>query len=74
MRSLGSWCSTIELHPLFRELALIHSLGVLKATYDLNDCWRLGAGYRTLAGGADTDDVYSFGWLHYGVLDVSYRF
>ena len=25
-------------------------------------------------GGADTDDVYTFAWLHYGVLDISYRF
>ena len=24
--------------------------------------------------GADTDDVYSFGWLHYAVLDVRYQF
>ena len=27
-----------------------------------------------LEGGADTDDVYSFGWLHYAVLDLRYRF
>lgn len=42
--------------------------------YDLTERWRIGGGYRALEGGADTDDVYTFAWLHYGVLDVSYRF
>ena len=46
----------------------------LKLEYDLTERWRVGAGYRTLEGGADTDDVYTFAWLHYGVLDISYRF
>ena len=46
----------------------------LKLDYALNDSWRIGGGYRTLEGGADTDDVYSFGWLHYAVLDVRYLF
>lgn len=46
----------------------------LKLDYAVNDNWRVGGGYRTLEGGADTDDVYSFGWLHYAVVDVRYRF
>jgi len=46
----------------------------LKFDYAVNDKWRIGAGYRTLEGGADTDEVYSFGWLHYAVLDVRYQF
>lgn len=46
----------------------------LKLEYDLTDRWRIGGGYRTLEGGADTDDVYTFAWLHYGVLNLSYRF
>lgn len=46
----------------------------LKLDYALNDNWRIGGGYRTLEGGADTDDVYSFGWLHFAVLDLRYRF
>jgi hypothetical protein len=46
----------------------------LKLEYDLTEHWRIGAGYRTLEGGADTDDVYTFAWLHYGLLDISYRF
>jgi hypothetical protein len=46
----------------------------LKLSYSLNDRWRIGGGYRTLEGGADTDEVYSFGWLHYAVLDARYQF
>jgi opacity protein-like surface antigen len=46
----------------------------LKLDYAVNDNWRIGGGYRTLEGGADTDDVYSFGWLHYAVIDLRYRF
>ena len=46
----------------------------LKLDYAVNDDWRIGGGYRTLEGGADTDDVYSFGWLHYVVFDMRYRF
>jgi len=46
----------------------------LKVDYAVNENWRIGGGYRTLEGGADTDDVYSFGWLHYAVLDLRYQF
>lgn len=46
----------------------------LKLEHDLTERWRIGAGYRALEGGADTDDVYTFAWLHYAVLDLSYRF
>lgn len=34
--------------------------------------WRIGGGYRTLEGGADTDDVYNFAWLNYALLEVRY--
>lgn len=45
-----------------------------KLEYRLNENWRLAGGYRTFEGGVDTDNVYSFGWLHYAVLSVGYRF
>jgi hypothetical protein len=45
-----------------------------KLAYDLNDRWLITAGYRTVEGGADTDDVYSFGWFHYAVVSGIYRF
>ena len=43
----------------------------LKVTYELHDRMRIGAGYRTLEGGADVDSVYNFAWLHYGVVSVA---
>jgi hypothetical protein len=45
-----------------------------KIAYDLNDRWSITAGYRTLEGGADTDEVYSFAWFHYAVVSGIYRF
>ena len=46
----------------------------LKLVRDLDEQWSLAAGYRTLEGGADVDEVYSFAWLHYAVLSVTRRF
>ena len=45
-----------------------------KLACDLNERWAITAGYRTVEGGADTDDVYSFGWFHYAVVSGIYRF
>lgn len=36
--------------------------------------WQLAAGWRTLEGGGDTDDVYTFAWQHYAVLTLGRRF
>jgi hypothetical protein len=46
----------------------------LKVSYDVTRHWNIGAGYRTLEGGVDNDDVYNFAWLHYAVLSAGYRF
>ena len=46
----------------------------IKLQYDLTDRWRFGAGYRTLEGGADTDEVYNFAWFNYLFFSVGYRF
>lgn len=46
----------------------------LKARYALRNGLSLGAGYRTLEGGADNDDVYTFAWQHYAVAEVNWRF
>ncbi|HQP44773.1 MAG TPA: hypothetical protein PLV66_13975, partial [Thermoanaerobaculales bacterium] len=45
-----------------------------KIAYDLDDRWSITAGYRTVEGGADTDDVYAFAWFHYAVVSGVYRF
>lgn len=48
--------------------------GALKIGYCFNNAIDISAGYRTLEGGADIEEVYNFAWLHYGVLSLSYRF
>ena len=46
----------------------------LTAQYDFDSGWYVSAGYRTLEGGADNDEVYSFAWLHYAQVTVGLRF
>ena len=45
----------------------------LELGYDLDDHWTLQAGYRTVEGGADVEEVYTFAWLHYAVASVVWR-
>jgi hypothetical protein len=47
---------------------------LLKVDIALSDRWTLGAGYRTIEGGADVDTVYNFAWLHFGVASLRWRF
>jgi hypothetical protein len=46
----------------------------LKLSYDAAADWSFRVGYRTLEGGADSGDVYTFAWFHYVVFSVAYRF
>ena len=46
----------------------------LKAQYDFDSGRYLEAGYRTLEGGADNDEVYTFAWLHYAQASTGCRF
>ncbi len=46
----------------------------LKPYFAISDHWGIGAGYRTLEGGADVESVYNFAWLHYAVVSLTYRF
>jgi hypothetical protein len=46
----------------------------LKIYADINDRWSVAAGYRTVEGGADVDEVYNFAWFHYAVVSGTYRF
>jgi hypothetical protein len=46
----------------------------LTIAYDLDARWGVGAGYRTLEGGADVESVYNFAWLHYAVAAARLRF
>ena len=46
----------------------------LKIGYNFNDSWSLRAGYRTVEGGVDIDDVYNFAWFNSAVVSGAYRF
>lgn len=45
----------------------------LRLGYDAGGPWMVQAGYRTLEGGADVREVYSFAWLHYAVASLVWR-
>lgn len=46
----------------------------LELGFDLDDRWTVSGGYRTVEGGADVDEVFTFAWLHYAVVSTTYRF
>ena len=46
----------------------------LKFAYDISERWGVTGGYRTVEGGADTDDVYNFAWFNAAVVSGVYRF
>jgi hypothetical protein len=43
---------------------------LLAFSWTLREGLALHAGYRTLEGGADNDEVYNFTWLHYAVIGL----
>ena len=46
----------------------------LKLRHRFGDRWSVAGGYRTVEGGADVDEVYSFAWLHYAVVSARLAF
>lgn len=44
----------------------------LKLGYNIHERWNIQTGYRTVEGGADVDEVYTFAWLHYALLSLSW--
>ncbi len=48
--------------------------GALKLRYYPSKSLNIATGYRTVEGGADVSAVYSFAWIHYGLLSVYYQF
>jgi len=46
----------------------------LKLQHRLPSDWHVYGGYRTLEGGADNSNVYTFAWLHHAVLGIGYSF
>jgi len=45
----------------------------LELGYDWNPEWRVQAGYRTVEGGADVTEVYTFAWLHFATVSLTWR-
>lgn len=45
-----------------------------RVRYALSDRWTVGAGYRTIEGGADVERVFNFAWLNAAVLSAGVRF
>jgi hypothetical protein len=48
--------------------------GAATLSYRLNPTVTLGAGYRTIEGGADVDRVFNFAWLHAAVIRAGVSF
>lgn len=48
--------------------------GTLQFGYNLSEKWSVSAGYRTVEGGADVDEVYNFAWFHYLVVSTNFTF
>jgi len=46
----------------------------LKSYWQIREGLELGMGYRTIEGGADNDEVYTFAWIHQLVLSLRYAF
>lgn len=46
----------------------------LKLRSHFDDRWSVAGGYRTVAGGVDVDEVYTFAWLHYAVISARLSF
>lgn len=42
--------------------------------YHLGSRWTVEAGYRTVEGGADVEEVYAFAWLHYPVVSLTWAY
>jgi len=75
----GQW----QLAERWRGLLDLDALGspqgraidlALKLEHDLSKQWQMSAGYRTVEGGADNEDVYTFAWFNYAVVSLTYRF
>ncbi|MEW6185174.1 MAG: hypothetical protein AB1585_05470 [Thermodesulfobacteriota bacterium] len=75
----GQWSFAKDWQALLEFAGLAGGPGraldlALKIQYDLSDRWQISAGYRSLEGGVDTDEVYNFSWFHYAFFSAGYRF
>ncbi|MHC4840242.1 MAG: hypothetical protein ACYTDT_04665 [Planctomycetota bacterium] len=47
---------------------------LLAATWRIQESLELRVGYRTVEGGADNDEVFSFAWINYAVVGIAMSF
>jgi hypothetical protein len=67
------WHLLLDLDALAGGPGRAEDLAV-KIAFDVNERWSVSGGYRTVEGGADTDEVYAFAWLHSAVVSGIFRF
>ena len=72
-RFADRWHLTMDLDALAGGPGRAEDLG-LKVAFDINEQWTVTAGYRTVEGGADTDEVYNFAWFNSFVVSGIVRF
>lgn len=72
-RFADRWHLLLDLDALAGGPGRAEDLAV-KLGYDVSKRWAVRVGYRTVEGGADTDEVYNFAWFHAAVLSGVYRF
>lgn len=73
-RRLGDrWTLVLDADGLLAPQGRAFDIAV-KARYALGERLALGFGVRTLEGGADNEDVYTFAWQHYALAEISWRF
>jgi hypothetical protein len=67
------WTMVLDADGLWAPQGRAFDVAV-KARYAVSDRLAVGLGYRTLEGGADNDDVYTFAWQHYALAELHWRF
>jgi hypothetical protein len=67
------WSLSADLDGLAGGPGRAIDLGI-RLNYTVDQQWKVGLGYRTLEGGADTDDVYNFAWFNSLVFSADYLF
>ena len=72
-RIADRWHLLLDLDALAGGPGRAEDLG-LKVAFDINEQWTVTAGYRTVEGGADTDEVYNFAWFNAFVVSGIVRF
>jgi hypothetical protein len=67
------WAAVVDVDGLVSPQGRAIDAAV-KVRHDLTDHWSFSAGYRTFEGGVDNDERFAFGWFHFAVVSIGYRF